>query len=655
MREMKDSGIDWLGKIPANWNIKRLKRILQERNEKNNPIKSTNLLSLSIERGVFPYSEKTGGGNKAKENFEDYKLTYPNDIVLNSMNVVVGAVGKSNYFGCISPVYYTLFSRNDNYNIDYYNEIFQSEAFQKSLWGLGNGIVVKESDNGKLNTIRMRIPMEKLNNVLLPVPTREEQDKIDQFLNGKITEIDNVIAKTKQTIDDYKLYKQSIITKAVTKGLDETVEMKDSGIEWIGEIPKHWNIQKMSKICSIVTDYVASGSFASLAENVIYLDEPNYARLIRTMDVSGKYDEVRPVYIDKNSYDFLKNSNLFGGEIILPNIGASVGDVYIIPKLYERMSLAPNSIMIKTKYNDKYYYYTFLCDVAKKSLLRISASTAQPKFNKTDFKEIKNLVPTRDEQDEIVQYLDKKCIEIDKLIKSKDKIIEELEQYKKSLIYEYVTGKKEVKEDIKYNENNNTRIKINCKDNIFAQAILLCKIIERLNNYNLGRVKAEKTLYLIENNIGFDFDNEYTREVAGPLNDIIYKCESIISKKNKWVKVKNVKKHIEYEILDDFKKYENYYKKYYSDYNEQIEKVINIIKDCDMDKSEMIATLYASWNDFIISKDEISDKKIIKDVRENWNDSKKRFSEKVWLNVLQEMKNIGLVPKGYGNHTIIKE
>ena len=248
MREMKSSGIDWIGEIPADWNIKRLKQILQERNEKNNPIKSTNLLSLSIERGVFPYSEKTGGGNKAKENFEDYKLTYPNDIVLNSMNVVVGAVGKSNYFGCISPVYYTLFSRNDNYNIDYYNDIFQSEAFQKSLWGLGNGIVVKESDNGKLNTIRMRIPMEKLNNILLPVPTREEQDKIDEFLNGKITEIDNVIKKTKQTIEDYKLYKQSIITKAVTKGLNETVEMKDSGIEWIGKIPKNYNIKKIKHL-----------------------------------------------------------------------------------------------------------------------------------------------------------------------------------------------------------------------------------------------------------------------------------------------------------------------------------------------------------------------------------------------------------------------
>lgn len=643
MRKMKDSGIDWIGEIPKEWKVGKVKDVFIRKNEK---AKQENPVVLSLARSGVKIRDITKGEGQLAENYSNYNPVEKGDFLLNPMDLYSGAnCSTSEVNGVISPAYINLRAKEDN-NSKYYDYYFKTQYWAMALFAHGKGVSFEN---------RWTLGVDAVMNYYIPVPKGREQDKISKFLDKKITEIDNVIKKTKETIEDYKVYKQAIIKKAVTKGLNENAEMKDSGIEWIGEIPKHWNIQKMSKICSIVTDYVASGSFASLAENVIYLDEPNYARLIRTMDVSGKYDEVRPVYIDKNSYDFLKNSNLFGGEIILPNIGASVGDVYIIPKLYERMSLAPNSIMIKTKYNDKYYYYTFLCDVAKKSLLRISASTAQPKFNKTDFKEIKNLVPTRDEQDEIVQYLDKKCIEIDKLIKSKDKIIEELEQYKKSLIYEYVTGKKEVKEDIKYNENNNTRIKINCKDNIFAQAILLCKIIERLNNYNLGRVKAEKTLYLIENNIGFDFDNEYTREVAGPLNDIIYKCESIISKKNKWVKVKNVKKHIEYEILDDFKKYENYYKKYYSDYNEQIEKVINIIKDCDMDKSEMIATLYASWNDFIISKDEISDKKIIKDVRENWNDSKKRFSEKVWLNVLQEMKNIGLVPKGYGNHTIIKE
>ena len=175
----------------------------------------------------------------------------------------------------------------------------------------------------------------------------------------KVADIDLIIEKTKTTIEDYKKYKQSIITEAVTKGLNPDVEMKDSGIEWIGEIPKEWELNKINRIFNTITDYVASGSFADLAKNVIYLDFPNYARLIRTVDISRKRENIQPVYINEDSYNFLKNSNLFG-ELILPNIGASVGDVYLVPKLYEKMSLAPNLIMLKTNQKIRYYYYFFL-------------------------------------------------------------------------------------------------------------------------------------------------------------------------------------------------------------------------------------------------------------------------------------------------------
>lgn len=649
MREMKDSGIDWLGKIPANWNIKRLKRILQERNEKNNPIKSTNLLSLSIERGVFPYSEKTGGGNKAKENFEDYKLTYPNDIVLNSMNVVVGAVGKSNYFGCISPVYYTLFSRNDNYNIDYYNEIFQSEAFQKSLWGLGNGIVVKESDNGKLNTIRMRISMEKLNNVLLPVPTREEQDKIDQFLNGKITEIDNVIAKTKQTIDDYKLYKQSIITKAVTKGLDETVEMKDSEIDYIGMVPKHWKVIKLKYIAKDI----CKGNGITKEDIVLDGNVP----CVRYGEIYSKYDYKFYECLTKTNKENVRSKQYFSyGDLLFAGTGELVEEIgKNIVYLGNENCLAGGDIIV-VKHSESPLFMSYA--------LNSNYGQIQKSYGKSKLKvvhisgaeigNIKVLLPPKVEQEKIEKFILKKCNKIDLLIKSKEQMIEELEKYRKSLIYEYVTGKKEVGEKkFNYTDKINA-IKINCKDNIFAQAILLCKIIEKLRNYNLGRVKAEKTLYLIEKEVGFDFNNKYVREAAGPLSENIYKCESIISK-NKWVNIKKVKKYIEYETLPNFNKYSKYYDKYYSSYDSQIEKIIDIVKNYSTDKAEMVATLYAAWNDFIIKKDKVSDIEIVKDVRENWNDRKKRFNEKEWLEVLEEMKQIGLTPKGNGNLTVIKE
>lgn len=215
-------------------------------------------------------------------------------------------------------------------------------------------------------------------------------------------------------------------------------EMKDSGIEWIGEIPKSWKIMKMSLICSVVTDYVASGSFADLAQNVQYLDEPDYAMLVRTADVSNKGHVSKPVFINQHAYEFLSNSNLFGGELLLPNIGA-VGEIYIVPKLYERMSLAPNAIICKTRYCDKYYYYYFYCDAGKRSIVEISQSTAQAKFNKTDFRQIRALVPQENEQYRITEYLDRECTRIDSVIDQTRASIEEYKKLKQAVITQAVT------------------------------------------------------------------------------------------------------------------------------------------------------------------------------------------------------------------------
>jgi type I restriction enzyme S subunit len=286
--------------------------------------------------------------------------------------------------------------------------------------------------------------MRALEKALVPVPPLPVQQRIADYLDDKCGKIDAYVDRQHQIIDKLTAYKQSVITEAVTKGLDPTVPMKDSGVEWIGKIPKHWVMIKMAMICSVITDYVASGSFADLKNNVQYLDEPSYARLIRTIDVSGKNETFKPIYINEKAFEFLHNSNLFGGEVILPNIGASVGDVYIVPKLYEHMSLAPNSIMFKTKYIDKYYYYVFSCDAGKRSVLDICQSTAQPKFNKTEFRNIRLPVSSNIEQQQIVDYLDQKCAVIDEAISKKQALIDKMEAYKKSLIYEVVTGKKEV-------------------------------------------------------------------------------------------------------------------------------------------------------------------------------------------------------------------
>lgn len=217
-----------------------------------------------------------------------------------------------------------------------------------------------------------------------------------------------------------------------------TRAMKDSGIEWLGKIPENWSVDKLNRIFHTITDFVASGSFADLAKNVKYLDTPDYAQLVRTTDISGKGYSSKPVYIDEASYNYLRNSNLYGGEIILPNIGG-VGEVYIVPKLYKKMSLAPNSIMLRTNQINKFYYYYFASQPGGESLLSITGSTAQPKFNKTSLKQIKLPKPSIDAQQKIADFLDEKCGAIDEIISKTEQSIEEYKKLKQSVITKAVT------------------------------------------------------------------------------------------------------------------------------------------------------------------------------------------------------------------------
>lgn len=215
-------------------------------------------------------------------------------------------------------------------------------------------------------------------------------------------------------------------------------EYKDSGVAWIGDVPKHWEVKKMNYHCSTITDFVASGSFADLKRNVQYLGEPDYAMLIRTVDLSSNDKKQPPVYISKSSYEFLSNSNLVGGEIILPNIGA-VGNVYIVPKLYKHMSLAPNAIMVRSYGNDKFLYYYFKSKPGVDSLTLIGKSTVQDKFNKTELRSLRVLVPPVTEQVAIAAYLDTHCAKIDNLISIQQKRIALLQELKQSVITHAVT------------------------------------------------------------------------------------------------------------------------------------------------------------------------------------------------------------------------
>ena len=427
-REMKHSGIAWIGDMPTGWELKRLQSQVEEINEKNSPLKTNYVLSLTIKDGVIPYEEKGDIGNKAKENHEDYKLAYPDTIVLNSMNILIGAVGICKYYGCVSPVYYVL-KPTPKSDLRYLNYIMSSTPFQKYLRKYANGIL----------EIRMRVSADDILKRHIPVPSLAEQKAIADFLDKKCGEIDELVALQEKIIEELKSYKQSVITETVCKGLNPNAPMKDSGVEWIGEIPEVWQVVKLG----LLTSKIGSGSTPSGGAEVYTEDG---VKFIRSQNVYFEGFNLTDVaHISYEIDEQMKGTRVQNGDILFNITGGSIGRCCDVDATLGEANVNQHVCIVRpTKIKTKYLKYYLQSDNGQIQVKLLQTGGNRDGLSADAFKKFHIVLPSSNEQQEIADYLDKKCSEIDQLISIKQQKIVELKEYKKSLIYEYTTGKKEV-------------------------------------------------------------------------------------------------------------------------------------------------------------------------------------------------------------------
>lgn len=423
----KDSGIDWIGKIPSDWELAPLRKIFSFRNEKNDPVITDNILSLSIAHGVTEYSDEGRGGNKRKDDLSAYKIARPNDIVINSMNVIVGAVGLSKYFGAISPVYYAMYARNRSYSEYFYEYIFRNEGFQRGLLRLGKGILIKISDSGKMNTIRMKISQDDLKVLKLPLPSIQEQNLIAKFLDQKTTQLDEAISIKEKQIELLKEQKQVMIQNAVTKGLDPNVKMKDSGVDWIGKIPEHWSVlpgftifkENKDSNKGMKRDTVLSLSYG----NIIIKPEEKLVGLV---------PESFETYQLVNSGDIIIRCTDLQNDKTSLRTGIA-RDNGIITSAYINLRVVNSS--------NKDYVHEFLhvFDITK-AIYKYGSGLRQNLTFK-DFKYLSILQPSIKEQNEIVEFLAAISKNIEDYNELLQQQISKLKEYKSILINSAVTGK----------------------------------------------------------------------------------------------------------------------------------------------------------------------------------------------------------------------
>ena len=419
-REMKDSKIEWIGEIPKEWKLPLLGAHFKERSEK---VSDKEYKPLSVtKQGIVPQLE-----NVAKtDNNDNRKKICINDFVINSRSDRKGSSGLSKYEGSTSNISIVLELR-DIFPM-YAHYLLRSYGFVEEFYRWGSGIVAD------LWSTRYS-SMKKIN---IPLPPLHEQEAIANYLDQKVGKIDELITEQNQAIENWKDYKQSLITETVTKGLNSNSEMKDSEVEWIGIIPAHWKVYPIKYVGNFVNGYAfSSNSFMDQGVRVLKISNIQHMRL----DWSDQSFINKDLLVGLNKYCLKEGDLIFAltRPIISSGIKASIFNLKEKVYINQRNAYFRSS----NKLSSKWLLYIMLnYSFIQEFEMHIDKTGQQPNISTKDIGEIKIPLPSLDEQQVIVNFLDEKCLKIDQMITQKQALIKQLEEYKQSLIYECVTGKR---------------------------------------------------------------------------------------------------------------------------------------------------------------------------------------------------------------------
>ena len=425
-RAMKDSGIPWIGEIPDKWKLVRGKFLFRERIERGNKI-SLQLLTPSQKYGVVPqelYDELSGMKSVKLDESTDYntlKSVYEGDFVI-SLRSFQGGFEYSKYDGVVSPAYHVFYRTSEIHN-EYYRYMFKNSAFIEKM-----ATLTKTFRDGK------SIAYTDFADSIIPVPPIDEQQRIAAFIDTECARIDAIIEKTRASIEEYKKLKQAVITEAVTKGIRSGRKMKDSWIAWIGEIPEEWETYR---IANLYDERNESGNdslpILSISINTGISDreipEEEQSRVFVRSEDKSKYIKVLPGDL---AYNMMR---AWQGAFGAVRVAGMVSPAYVVAKPKKADML-----------DSRYIEALLRTPMAIEEMHRYSKGITDFRLRLywPEFKNIRICVPSIEEQEEIADYIDTRSGEYDALIEAKERVVDELEKYKKSVIYEYVTGKKEV-------------------------------------------------------------------------------------------------------------------------------------------------------------------------------------------------------------------
>ena len=427
--KMKDSGIEWIGSVPSDWRVHTLYQLVTQVKEKNSNLQEKNLLSLSY--GKIKRKDIDSPDGLLPASFDGYNIIEAGDIVLRLTDLQNDhtslRVGLATERGIITSAYTTL-RPIDTSNSKYLFYLLHAFDLKKGFYGMGSGV-------------RQGLNYAEVKELRIVLPSQKEQDAIVYFLDDQCSEIDLAIDEAKSSIQDYKTLKANIISTTVLSGLDGDVDKRKCRIEWVPSIPSHWDTARF-----VYKNWIRSrlGWKGLKAEEYV---EDGYP-FLSAFNINNNYlcwEQLN--YITQERYDESPEIKLRVGDILLVKDGAGIGKCARIDSLPLGESTVNGSLAVITPNEDldyRYEYYYLQCNVFQNIIARLRNGMGVPHLTQEAMKEIVIPLPPREEQEQIANFLDTECRKIDEIIELKNLLIIELEMYKRSLIFETVTGKRKV-------------------------------------------------------------------------------------------------------------------------------------------------------------------------------------------------------------------
>ena len=425
----KDSGIAWIGEIPEHWEVCKLSTLFFQHKQRNNDTQESNLLSLSY--GNIKKKDINTSEGLLPESFENYNIIDKDDIVFrltdlqNDKKSLRSALCRER--GIITSAYVTIRKRG-NVNSSYFNYLFRAYDECKVFYGLGDGV-------------RQGMNFDDLRKLEILLPQQIIQQAIADYLDRRCNEIDDLIALQEEMITKLQSYKQSVITEAVTRGLDKNVPLKDSGIDWIGKVPEHWKVKRLKFSCNIFGRIgfrgYKSDDLVSEGEGAITLSPSNMKDM--------KMDYTNRTYLSWKKYYESPEIIISNNDILMVKTGSTYGKCSFVENIPMECTINPQIVVLKRhKDYSKFLAYSFQTQATRAFIETSVVGGTIPTIAQEKIMNYVFVFPPLAEQQAIADYLDQRCSEIDELIALKQQKIEKLKEYKKSLIFECVTGKRKV-------------------------------------------------------------------------------------------------------------------------------------------------------------------------------------------------------------------